>query len=112
MGSLEEVILPQNGIYYKGVRALCNAFKHNKSLRVLNLNDNTVGPKGCASLASVLPYLQNLTHINLGDCLIKDSGAKYLAKGLCQEHNQLEVKKFSIFQVNNLFGIVVQCQLI
>lgn len=91
MGSLEEISLPQNGIYYQGIRALSNAFEQNRSLRVLNLNDNTVGHKGCAALASVLPNLQNLTHINLGDCLIKDSGAKHLAKALSQGHSQLEV---------------------
>ena len=92
MGCLEEVSMPQNGIYYQGVRALCDAFKQNRSLRVLNLNDNTLGPKGCTALASVLPFLQNLTHINLGDCLIKDSGARHLAEALSQGHSQLEVR--------------------
>ncbi|XP_023937615.1 ran GTPase-activating protein 1 [Bicyclus anynana] len=82
MGSLEEVSMPQNGIYHVGITALSEAFKSNPGLKCLNLNDNTVGPKGAAAIAAALPRLKNLKSINFGDCLLKSSGAKALAKCL------------------------------
>jgi hypothetical protein len=33
MGSLEEVVMPQNGIYHEGLTALAEAFSHNPNLR-------------------------------------------------------------------------------
>ncbi|CAH0730854.1 unnamed protein product, partial [Brenthis ino] len=82
MGTLEEIAMPQNGIYHEGISALSEAFKHNPRLARLNLNDNTVGPKGAVAIAGALPRLKNLKAINFGDCLLKSSGALALAKGL------------------------------
>lgn len=53
MGSLEELSLPQNGIFHNGVTALARGLACNRSLRVLNLNDNIVTLKGAAPLAKV-----------------------------------------------------------
>ncbi|CAD0207118.1 unnamed protein product [Chrysodeixis includens] len=80
MGTLEELAMPQNGIYHVGISALSQAFKHNAQLARLNLNDNTVGAKGAAAIADALPNLKNLKSINFGDCLLKSKGAKALAK--------------------------------
>lgn len=55
MGSLEEIAMPQNGIYHVGITALSEAFKHNPALNHLNLNDNTIGAKGAEAIASALP---------------------------------------------------------
>ena len=33
MGSLEEVVIPQNGIYHEGIAALSDAFANNPNLR-------------------------------------------------------------------------------
>lgn len=74
--------MPQNGIYHPGISALSDAFKNNKNLQILNLNDNTIGPTGSKTIANILPALQNLKEINFGDCLLKNDGAKYLATGL------------------------------
>jgi Ran GTPase-activating protein 1 len=71
IGTLEEIAMPQNGIYHEGVSALSDAFIHNKNLQKLNLNDNTIGEKGAKAIAKVLPHLQNLKEINFGDCLLK-----------------------------------------
>uniref|UniRef100_A0A1B6KVR9 Ran-GTPase activating protein 1 C-terminal domain-containing protein n=1 Tax=Graphocephala atropunctata TaxID=36148 RepID=A0A1B6KVR9_9HEMI len=90
LGSLEEIQIPQNGIYHAGIRQLSEALKCNTGLRVLNLNDNTLGPKGSTALAAALPSLQMLRHINLGDCLLKTSGALSLAGGLQLKHPNLE----------------------
>ncbi|XP_034838967.1 ran GTPase-activating protein 1-like [Maniola hyperantus] len=82
MGTLEEVSMPQNGIYHAGITALSEAFKQNPGLSCLNLNDNTMGPTGAAAIAAALPRLKNLKSINFGDCLLKSTGAKTLAKSL------------------------------
>lgn len=43
--SLEEITMPQNGIYHEGITALSTALRENTSMQVLNLNDNTIGLK-------------------------------------------------------------------
>ncbi|KAJ8705048.1 hypothetical protein PYW08_012368 [Mythimna loreyi] len=80
MGTLEELAMPQNGIYHVGISALSEAFKNNAQLARLNLNDNTVGAKGAQAIAAALPNLKNLKSINFGDCLLKSKGASALAK--------------------------------
>ena len=39
IGSLEEVAMPQNGIFHEGIAALAKAFSKNENLRIVNLND-------------------------------------------------------------------------
>ncbi|GJQ78778.1 hypothetical protein Trydic_g2809 [Trypoxylus dichotomus] len=108
IGTLEEIAMPQNGIYHVGITALSQAFKNNKNLQILNLNDNTLGPTGCKAIADILPHLQNLKEINFGDCLIKNDGAKYLATGLknCTKLESLtlgfnEIKKDGALELIN-----------
>ena len=60
MGSLEEVVMPQNGIYFEGLTALAAAFANNPNLRILNLNDNTFTDKGARAMAATLKKLNNL----------------------------------------------------
>ncbi|XP_063545045.1 ran GTPase-activating protein 1 isoform X1 [Cydia strobilella] len=90
MGSLEEVAMPQNGIYHVGISALSEAFKQNPQLSCLNLNDNTIGPKGAEAVAKALPRLKNLKAINFGDCLLKSKGARTLAKAFKDNSTLLE----------------------
>ncbi|KAL0858612.1 hypothetical protein ABMA27_012446 [Loxostege sticticalis] len=90
MGTLEEVAMPQNGIYHVGITALSEAFRRNPRLSTLNLNDNTVGAKGAAALARALPSLKNLKTMNFGDCLLKSKGAKALAKAFKDNSHTLE----------------------
>ncbi|XP_063392130.1 ran GTPase-activating protein 1-like [Cydia fagiglandana] len=90
MGSLEEVAMPQNGIYHVGISALSEAFKQNPQLSCLNLNDNTIGPKGAEAVAEALPRLKNLKAINFGDCLLKSKGARTLAKAFKDNSTLLE----------------------
>lgn len=84
--------MPQNGIYASGITALSEAFRSNPHLKILNLNDNTVGKKGAAALAKALPSLQNLETLNLGDCLLKTNGAVLIAKALASKHSYLQVR--------------------
>ena len=60
MGTLEEVVMPQNGIYHEGIEALSDAFSSNPNLRILNMNDNTFTEKGAAHFAKALAKLQKL----------------------------------------------------
>ena len=89
MGSLEEVVMPQNGIYYDGLTALADAFSNNPNLRILNLNDNTFTDKGARVMAKTLKKLNNLEVLNLGDCLLKSAGAKLIARALKNRHPNL-----------------------
>jgi Ran GTPase-activating protein 1 len=90
MGSLEEVVMPQNGIYHVGIAALSDAFSNNPNLRILNMNDNTFTDLGAAALAKALPSMPNLQVLNLGDCLLKTKGAQLIADALKSGHTELE----------------------
>merc|ERR1719187_299994 len=89
MGSLEEVVMPQNGIYHEGLAALADAFSSNPNLRILNMNDNTFTEKGARPMAATLKKLKNLEVLNLGDCLLKSAGAKLIARAIKNNHPQL-----------------------
>lgn len=90
IGTLEEIAMPQNGIYHIGITALSDAFTYNKNLEILNLNDNTIARKGAGAIAKALPNLQRLQQINFGDCLLKTDGAILLAGGLKNGHTALK----------------------
>lgn len=89
--TLEEVAMPQNGIYHPGITALSEAFKLNPDLKVLNLNDNTITAKGAKSLANAIELMEKLEDVNFGDCLLKTAGAIYISEALQDGHQQLEV---------------------
>lgn len=74
--------MQQNGIYHVGIAAIAQGLSANPNLRVLNLNDNTIGLKGARALAKALPTFRGLEELNLGDCLLKTKGALVLAEAL------------------------------
>ncbi|XP_055709050.1 ran GTPase-activating protein [Phlebotomus papatasi] len=89
--SLEEITMPQNGIYHEGITALSAALRENTRMQVLNLNDNTIGLKGADALADAISNMQQLREINFGDCLLKTRGATLLSEVLSDEHEALEI---------------------
>lgn len=89
VGTLEEVAMPQNGIFQEGIAALAAAFSVNPNLRIVNLNDNTFTPKGAKAMAEQLPSMQNLQVINFGDCLTKTAGAILIANAIASSHTKL-----------------------
>eukprot|EP00096_Caligus_rogercresseyi_P009702 TRINITY_DN3341_c0_g1_i2.p1 TRINITY_DN3341_c0_g1~~TRINITY_DN3341_c0_g1_i2.p1 ORF type:complete len:1855 (+),score=585.20 TRINITY_DN3341_c0_g1_i2:261-5825(+) len=89
MSSLEEVSMPQNGIYHEGIAALCDAFRSNPGLRILNMNDNTFTTKGAESLSEALTHLPALEVLNIGDCLLKTEGAIKVASAIRKGHASL-----------------------
>uniref|UniRef100_A0A915KSN4 Ran GTPase-activating protein 1 n=1 Tax=Romanomermis culicivorax TaxID=13658 RepID=A0A915KSN4_ROMCU len=90
IGTLEEVSIPQNGIYYDGIHALCDAFAHNPNLKCINLEDNTLSAFGAESVAKILPRVPRLKILNLNDCLLRSKGAMKLAKALLYNCDELE----------------------
>ncbi|XP_058058145.1 ran GTPase-activating protein [Anopheles bellator] len=99
VGTLEQIEMPQNGIYYPGITALSEAFKENVNLRIINLNDNTIGPRGAAALSEALPALQQLREINFGDCLLKTRGATLIGEAIHESHLELEVLDFGFNEI-------------
>lgn len=97
--TLEQVEMPQNGIYHVGITALSEAFKENANLRILNLNDNTIGPKGAEAIAEAIYDLQYLREINFGDCLLKTKGAIFLGEALQDAHTGIEVLNFGYNEI-------------
>lgn len=97
--TLEQVEMPQNGIYHVGITALSEAFKKNVNLRILNLNDNTIGPKGAEAIADAIYDLQCLKEINFGDCLLKTKGAIFLGEALQGTHAGIEVLNFGYNEI-------------
>ncbi|ELT89424.1 hypothetical protein CAPTEDRAFT_107728, partial [Capitella teleta] len=53
IGSLEEVRMPQNGIFHEGITALAEAFAFNPKLKILDLSDNIFTEKGASAMAKV-----------------------------------------------------------
>jgi Ran GTPase-activating protein 1 len=101
--SLEEIHMPQNGIYVEGINALTDSFRENPNLRVLNLNDNTVSSKGCVQLSECITGLMNLKELNLGDCLIKTEGVRTLSSALSECKN-LEKINLESNEIENEVG--------
>ncbi|KAG8038321.1 hypothetical protein G9C98_006648 [Cotesia typhae] len=96
LGTLEEVVMPQNGIYHPGVSALATGLSVNPGLKILNLNDNTVGPKGAQALADVLSNFPALETLNLGDCLLKTKGAMVIADALGIQGNHTSLVELNL----------------
>lgn len=105
LGTLEEIAMPQNGIYHIGISALSKAFSVNKNLQIINLNDNTIGAKGAEAIASAIGSNQSLKEINLGDCLLKTKGALLLSDALKDSHENLEEINFGFNEINKHGGL-------
>lgn len=80
--TMEEIIIPQNGIYRKGILALTESLLENPNLVVLDVQDNILTPLGAEALANVLPKLEKLKRLNIADCLIKSRGALAISEAL------------------------------
>lgn len=98
--TLQEIIIPQNGIYHKGMSALAEALKKNPNMQVINFSDNTITAKGAEPLAEAFYAIASLREINLSDCLLKDEGGQILSDVLTDCHPDLEYLNLS----GNEFG--------
>ena len=87
--SLETIRMPQNGIRPDNmVILLREGIVHTKSLKVLDLQDNTFTARGSRALAEILPHLTELTDLGIGDCLLSNRGGVFIANALARGNNQ------------------------
>lgn len=101
IGTLEEVQMPQNGIYHPGITALSQAFAKNPDMRHINLNDNTFTAVGAKAMAdNALPHLKNLEIMNFGDCLLRTEGGLAIASAI--EGNDFQNLKQIILSFNEI----------
>ncbi|KAK9500958.1 hypothetical protein O3M35_002112 [Rhynocoris fuscipes] len=105
--SLEELSIPQNGIYHVGIKALSDALYFNRNLKRLNLNDNSPREMGAKALSRALNNVIALKSLDLGDCLIKNSGALAVAEMLHHAHHIEEVVlSFNSIKVDGAFAVI------
>lgn len=104
--TMEEITIPQNGIYCKGILALSKSLLKNPNLKVLDVQDNLLTVLGAEALANVLPKLKNLKHLNIADCLIKSKGALAIAEAL-NDHESLEILDVSYNEINGESGVIL-----
>lgn len=113
-GTLEEVRMPQNGIWMAGIRELAGGLSKCANLRYLDLQDNTFTddtPEGLSAVkawADTLAHLPSLTTLNLSDCVLSHDGEvpsvlQTLAKGsnlklvdLQLQNNNLDAKSVEL----------------
>lgn len=107
MQSLQEIVIPQNGIYHQGMSALSEALKRNVNLQIINFNDNTVTAKGAEYLAEAFYSIENLREINLGDCLLRNSGGQILSDVLSDCHPDLEYLNLSGNEIGPEVGLSI-----
>ncbi|KAL7027940.1 hypothetical protein ACKWTF_005662 [Chironomus riparius] len=105
--TLEEITIPQNGIYHQGMAALAEALKKNPNMKIINFNDNTITSRGAEVLAEAFYAIENLIEINLGDCLLKDEGGQTLSDVLADCHPDLEVVNLSGNEIGPEVGIAL-----
>ncbi|KRZ68384.1 Ran GTPase-activating protein 1 [Trichinella papuae] len=82
IGTLEEIVMPQNGITGPGIIELLKAFSKNPSLKKIDLSDNTFSKDAAFSLKDMLKQLKQLEFVNFDDCLLRNHCAEHLAQGL------------------------------
>jgi Ran GTPase-activating protein 1 len=107
IGTLQEITIPQNGIYHPGMSALAEALKKNPNMQVINFNDNTITARGAEVLAEAFYSIEGLREINLGDCLLKDEGGQILSDVLADCHPDLEYVNLSGNEIGPEVGIAL-----
>jgi len=114
LGSLEEVRMPQNGIWMDGVTNLVAGLRTNKGLKVVDLQDNTFthegDPTGVDAWAEALTEWPELHTLNLSDCVLSAEGevpslVQKLVEGsnpklqtLSLQNNNLDEKTFELLK--------------
>ena len=107
MGSLKEVVMPQNGINAPGIEALAAGLATNTGLKILNLSDNTFSTRGGRAMADALTSLDQLEVINFDDCLIRSAAFKKLAAVLTESHPNLKVHNLHLCRLAKMY--LMQC---
>ena len=81
--SLTSLSLADNGITAEGFRSLAQALRSNRTIVVLDLSDNPLGPEGAEVLVPLLEKKDtSLTTLRVSGCELGDAGAKPLMEAM------------------------------
>ncbi|OQR79975.1 ran GTPase-activating protein 1-like [Tropilaelaps mercedesae] len=98
--NLEEVVIPQDGIFKEGIVAIGEALVNCPNLKILNINDNILSILGAECFKDSLSRLTSLEVLNVGDCVIRSEGAVHIAEAIGNltqlrelhlDHNEIEL---------------------
>jgi hypothetical protein len=62
MGTLEEVVMPQNGIHHEGIEALANAFENNPNLKNVIIYNNKLQYDYIPKIDQIIKSVYNSTY--------------------------------------------------
>jgi Ran GTPase-activating protein 1 len=105
---VKEVKMVQNGIRQEGIsHLLTDGLKHAKSIKVLDLQDNTFTILGSKALATVIPGWSEIQELGVGDSLLSAKGGIVVASALSKGSNKkLEILRL---QYNDITAKGLQC---
>ena len=98
---VKEVKMVQNGIRQEGIsHLLSEGLKHTKSIKILDLQDNTFTILGSRALAGVISGWTEIVELGVGDSLLGAKGGVLVANALAKGSNKnLEILRL---QFNDL----------
>lgn len=90
---VQTIKMVQNGIRQEGIVVLLKqGLSHVRSLRLLDLQDNTFTARGARSLSDIVSGWAELEELGVGDCLLSSRGGVALGEALAKSNNaKLEV---------------------
>lgn len=102
--TLEVLRLPQNGINVKGIKCLSDAIDKNfKTIREIDLSDNTIKAEGADSLDGPISRARNLQVLRLDDALLQNEGFSIICDALSKSQ-ALNTMREASFEGNELRG--------
>lgn len=105
MVSLEVLKMPQNGIYVEGIAYLVQAIMRNiKTIRVIDLSDNTLKAKGAEALERVIMSAKNLQELRLDDALLGNEGFSIICDAISRSEYAKNVLTHASFEGNEIHG--------
>ena len=82
---LEELYISANKVHPLGdheAELLSEGITNTKTLRVLNISDNNIGPSGTTAIANALTNSTSLEELDIGNNKLGDHGAELLSEGI------------------------------
>ncbi|KAF3007183.1 hypothetical protein E8E14_003541 [Neopestalotiopsis sp. 37M] len=99
--NVKEIKMVQNGIRQEGIiHLLSQGLNHARTLRVLDLQDNTFTRTGAKALAKVVPLWSEIQELGVGDSLLGTKGGLALAAALARGKNpKLEILRLQYNEI-------------
>lgn len=99
---IKEIKMVQNGIRQEGISHLLEeGLRHTKSLRTLDLQDNTFTIMGAKALVKVVGGWSDIQELGIGDSLLGAKGGVLLGQALAKGNNKnLEILRLQYNDIN------------